>query len=100
MCVCDEHRPSCAAAGIDPYDKDATAPSELVSFTGSFHGRTLGSLILTYKVHNRTRTSRTHAHLHIPQSTELDKMDPEVAISMVKGVCRLVQAESMCGPPT
>lgn len=38
------------AAGVDPYDKAATAPSELVSFTGSFHGRTLGALVLTYKV--------------------------------------------------
>ncbi len=38
------------AAGVDPYDKAAEAPSELVSFTGSFHGRTLGALVLTYKV--------------------------------------------------
>lgn len=41
-------------AGIDPYDKDAEAPSELVSFTGSFHGRTLGSLVLTYKEQYKT----------------------------------------------
>lgn len=38
------------AAGVDPYEKDAQAPSELVSFTSSFHGRTLGALVLTYKV--------------------------------------------------
>ena len=38
------------AAGVDPYDKGAEAPSELVSFTSSFHGRTLGALVLTYKV--------------------------------------------------
>lgn len=36
-------------AGIDPYDANATAPSELVSFTNSFHGRTMGALALTYK---------------------------------------------------
>lgn len=40
------------AAGVDPYDKNAQAPSELVSFTSSFHGRTLGALVLTYKVQN------------------------------------------------
>jgi len=36
-------------AGIDPYDATATAPSEIVSFTNSFHGRTMGALALTYK---------------------------------------------------
>ena len=38
-----------AAAGIDPYDRTAEAPHEVVSFSGSFHGRTLGALALTYK---------------------------------------------------
>lgn len=37
------------AAGIDPYDPDATAPHEIVSFTNCFHGRTMGALALTYK---------------------------------------------------
>ena len=37
------------AAGVDPYDPKAEAPHEMVSFTGSFHGRTLGALALTYK---------------------------------------------------
>lgn len=36
-------------AGVDPYDPKAEAPHEMVSFTGSFHGRTLGALALTYK---------------------------------------------------
>lgn len=36
-------------AGIDPYDPNATAPYELVSFTSCFHGRTMGALALTYK---------------------------------------------------
>lgn len=42
------------AAGIDPYDANATAPSELVSFTNSFHGRTMGALALTYKEQYKT----------------------------------------------
>ena len=37
------------AAGVDPYDPDATAPYEIVSFTNCFHGRTMGALALTYK---------------------------------------------------
>lgn len=41
-------------AGIDPYDANATAPSELVSFTSSFHGRTMGALALTYKEQYKT----------------------------------------------
>jgi hypothetical protein len=36
-------------AGVDPYDASASAPHELVSFTNSFHGRTMGALALTYK---------------------------------------------------
>lgn len=39
------------AAGLDPYDPSTAldAATEIVSFTGSFHGRTMGSLALTYK---------------------------------------------------
>ena len=36
-------------AGIDPYDANAMAPYEIVSFTSCFHGRTMGALALTYK---------------------------------------------------
>lgn len=36
-------------AGVDPYDPQATAPHEIVSFTNCFHGRTMGALALTYK---------------------------------------------------
>ena len=42
------------AAGIDPYDPAASAPHELVSFGGSFHGRTLGALALTAKDQYKT----------------------------------------------
>lgn len=42
------------AAGIDPYDPAATAPSEIVCFSASFHGRTMGALALTYKEQYKT----------------------------------------------
>ncbi|DBB08999.1 hypothetical protein WJX82_003218 [Trebouxia sp. C0006] len=41
-------------AGIDPYDASATAPSEIVCFSASFHGRTMGALALTYKEQYKT----------------------------------------------
>jgi acetylornithine aminotransferase len=44
------------AAGLDPYDA-ATAmdcATEIVSFTNSFHGRTMGALALTYKDQYKT----------------------------------------------
>ncbi|KAG2500289.1 hypothetical protein HYH03_001867 [Edaphochlamys debaryana] len=41
-------------AGVDPYDGDAVAPYELVSFTSCFHGRTMGALALTYKEQYKT----------------------------------------------
>eukprot|EP00884_Botryococcus_braunii_P019750 jgi/Botrbrau1/6459/Bobra.0034s0034.1 len=41
-------------AGVDPYDPKAEAPYEMVSFTNSFHGRTLGALALTYKEQYKT----------------------------------------------
>jgi len=41
-------------AGIDPYDASASGPHEIVSFTNSFHGRTMGALALTYKEQYKT----------------------------------------------
>ncbi|EFJ52769.1 acetylornithine aminotransferase [Volvox carteri f. nagariensis] len=41
-------------AGVDPYDANASAPYELVSFTSCFHGRTMGALALTYKEQYKT----------------------------------------------
>ena len=41
-------------AGIDPYDASMRGPSEIVSFTNSFHGRTMGALALTYKDQYKT----------------------------------------------
>ena len=42
------------AAGIDPYDASASAPHEIISFSSSFHGRTMGALALTYKQQYKT----------------------------------------------
>ena len=41
-------------AGIDPYDASMSGPNEIVSFTNSFHGRTMGALALTYKDQYKT----------------------------------------------
>lgn len=43
-------------SGVDPYDKDCCADGgvEIVSFTNSFHGRTMGALALTYKEQYKT----------------------------------------------
>jgi acetylornithine aminotransferase len=41
-------------AGIDPYDGTKSAPHEIVTFTSSFHGRTMGALALTYKEQYKT----------------------------------------------
>lgn len=41
-------------AGIDPYDASLSGPHEIVSFTNSFHGRTMGALALTYKEQYKT----------------------------------------------
>lgn len=40
--------------GIDPYDASQDGPHEIVSFTNSFHGRTMGALALTYKEQYKT----------------------------------------------
>lgn len=44
------------AAGLDPYDPVTAgdAATEIVSFTNSFHGRTMGALALTYKDQYKT----------------------------------------------
>ena len=42
------------SAGIDPYDASLSGANEIVSFTNSFHGRTMGALALTYKEQYKT----------------------------------------------
>ena len=41
-------------AGVDAQDAEAAAPTGLVAFTGSFHGRTMGALALTAKTQYQT----------------------------------------------
>ena len=43
-----------AAADVEPYDAAASAPSDVVYFSSSFHGRTMGALALTYKDQYKT----------------------------------------------
>lgn len=51
-CPASSPPPSSSAAGLDPYNADTAlnCATDIVSFTGSFHGRTMGALALTYKV--------------------------------------------------
>lgn len=74
---------SCAcAAGIDPYDPAAAAPHELVSFGGSFHGRTLGALALTAKDQYKTPFAPlTPGALMVPYC------DLEAAARVIQRVC-------------
>lgn len=70
------------AAGIDPYDPAAAAPHELVSFGGSFHGRTLGALALTAKDQYKTPFAPlTPGALMVPYC------DLEAAARVIQRVC-------------
>ncbi len=55
------HKWARVQAGVDPYDANAQAPHELVSFTNCFHGRTMGALALTYKVRSGSSKWRSWA---------------------------------------
>lgn len=70
------------AAGIDPYDKDAKAPYEMVSFTSSFHGRTLGALALTYKDQYKTPFAPI-----MPGAVMVPYLDLEAAAAVIQKVC-------------
>ena len=76
---------SCAfcahAAGIDPYDKAAEAPYEMVSFSNSFHGRTLGALALTYKDQYKTPFTPI-----MPGALMVPYMDLDAAAAVIKKV--------------
>lgn len=69
------------AAGVDPYDKASEAPYEMVSFTNSFHGRTLGALALTYKDQYKTPFSPI-----MPGALMVPYMDLEAAAAVIKKV--------------
>ena len=69
------------AAGVDPYDPTAQAPSELVSFTSGFHGRTMGALALTYKDQYKTPFSPGLPGVHI-----IPWLDKEAAAKTIQKV--------------
>ncbi|BDA48110.1 Acetylornithine aminotransferase [Coccomyxa sp. Obi] len=66
-------------AGVDPYDKASEAPYEMVSFTNSFHGRTLGALALTYKDQYKTPFAPI-----MPGALMVPYMDLEAAAAVIK----------------
>lgn len=70
-----------SAAGVDPYDKSSEAPYEMVSFTNSFHGRTLGALALTYKDQYKTPFAPI-----MPGAVMVPYMDLEAAAAVIKKV--------------
>lgn len=88
-------------AGLDPYDASSVdkAPSELVSFTNSFHGRTMGALSLTYKDQYKTPFAPL-----VPGNKMVPYMDLEAARGViVKGrtaavFVEPVQGEGGCTP--
>ncbi|EFN54478.1 hypothetical protein CHLNCDRAFT_35898 [Chlorella variabilis] len=68
-------------AGLDPYNADTAleCATEIVSFTGSFHGRTMGSLALTYKDQYKTPFQPV-----MPGSVMVPYMDLEAARGVIK----------------
>ena len=81
---------SAPAAGIDPYDANATAPHEMVSFTASFHGRTLGALALTYKEQYKTPFAPV-----MPGAKMAKYLDLDSAKQLIKRV-RYMRLQAMC----
>ena len=77
--------PGACAAGVDPYDKAAVAPYEMVSFTSGFHGRTLGALALTYKDQYKTPFGPNLPGCHI-----VPYLDLEAAAQVIKKVSQNV----------
>lgn len=69
---------------MDPYSKEATAPSELVSFTSGFHGRTMGALALTYKDQYKTPFAPNMPGCHI-----IPWLDVEAAEQTIQKVLKL-----------
>lgn len=69
------------AAGVDPYDPNAEAPYEIVSFTNSFHGRTMGALALTYKEQYKTPFQPV-----MPGAVMVPYQDLEAAAQVIKKV--------------
>ncbi|KAI7843566.1 hypothetical protein COHA_002808 [Chlorella ohadii] len=68
-------------ADLDPYNAETAenCATEIVSFTGSFHGRTMGSLALTYKDQYRTPFMPV-----MPGNVMVPYMDLEAAAAVIK----------------
>lgn len=69
------------AAGLDPYNQETAldAAYEIVSFTNSFHGRTMGALALTYKEQYKTPFQPV-----MPGSVMVPYRDLEAAAAVIK----------------
>lgn len=72
----------CAAAGVDAYDEAAEAPFEILSFSGAFHGRTMGALALTAKQQYKTPFLPV-----MPGTVQATYMDLASAAALIKKVC-------------
>ena len=81
-------------AGVDPYDASAEAPYEVVSFTGSFHGRTLGALALTYKDAYKIPFAPG-----LPGARMVKYLDLDAAASVIKKVGSLLLARALTTLP-
>lgn len=68
-------------AGLDPYNADTAlnCATEIVSFTGSFHGRTMGALSLTYKDQYKTPFMPV-----MPGNVMVPYMDLDAAAAVIK----------------
>ncbi|PSC75723.1 acetylornithine aminotransferase [Micractinium conductrix] len=82
-------------AGLDPYNAETAlnCATEIVSFTGSFHGRTMGALALTYKDQYRTPFAPV-----MPGNVMVPYMDLEAAAQAIqKGKTAAVFVEPIQG---
>lgn len=68
-------------AGLDPYNVETAldAATEIVSFTNSFHGRTMGALALTYKDQYKTPFEPV-----MPGNVMVPYKDIEAAAAVIK----------------
>jgi acetylornithine aminotransferase len=80
-------------AGGDPYDEAQEAPYEIISFTSSFHGRTMGALALTYKKQYKTPFSPMIGGTSMVPWLDFDA----IAQAVVKGKTAAIIVEPLQG---
>jgi adenosylmethionine-8-amino-7-oxononanoate aminotransferase len=85
------------AAGVDPYDANATAPYEIVSFTNCFHGRTMGALALTYKEQYKSPFLPVMPGHRLATYNDLDSAT--AVIQKGKTAAVFVEPVQVCGEP-